>query len=167
MELDRRPEVDTAAARLPSPDPLHAAFRAGGLFLVIVPWLVLVFGIGLLGPAWAGEAWVAGVGGALLVGAFRWSTLRRIRAGLLTFEDGLRMAGVRLQWVDFQGGLLRPRYRVHTDAGDVTLVAGGHPWGRVTPMVDDLQGCRLTNLSACGRAVGEALRWTDDPAAGR
>lgn len=165
VDLDRRPAVGSAAARLPSPDPLHAAFRAGGLSLLFVPWFVLVFAIGPLGIGRAVEAWVAGACVALLVGAFRWSTLQRIRAGFPTFEDGLHTAGVRLQWVDFQGGLLRPRYRVHTDAGDATLVADGHPWGTVTPVVDDLQGCRLVDLSDCGRALGEILRSTDDSAA--
>lgn len=167
VDLDRRPAVDSPGARLPSPDPLHSAVRAGGLFLLLVPLLVLIFGIGLLGQGVAGDAWVAGATVALLVGVGRWSTVRRLRAGLLSFEDGLHMAGVRLRWVDFQGGLLRPRYLVRTDAGDATLVAGGHPWGTVTPTSEDLPGCRLTDLFDVGRAVGEALRWADDPEAAR
>lgn len=158
--LDREPALDSWDERLPSPDPTHAAVRTTGVLAAVLPLLLVA--VSGSDPTSARGGVLVGVGVALAGGGglVRGVTLRQIRSGLRTLEDGMQAGGVRTEWIDYTGGYVRLRYRVHTNAGTVELRATGHPWGRVTPSLDGIEGGQLPNLSDCGRAIAAEIRGT-------
>lgn len=158
--LDREPALDSWGERLPSPDPAHAAVRTTGVLAAVLP--VLLVGVDGSDPTSARGAVLVGVGVALAGGGGvgRGVTIRRIRSGFQTLDDGMRAGGVRIEWIDHLGGYVRLRYRVHTDAGAVELRVTSHPWGRVAPALDGVDETRLPDLSDCGRAIAAAVRGT-------